>query len=54
VDAARCELAAAFIDDLRRIDAQLRETRTKLTLAVQASGTSLTGLSGVARSSPRP
>jgi transposase len=27
VAAARCELAAAFIDDLRRIDGQLRETR---------------------------
>ena len=47
VAAARCELAAAFIDDLRRIDAQLHETRKKLTTAVQAAGTSLTGLSGV-------
>jgi hypothetical protein len=26
VAAARCELAAAFLDDLRRIDAQIRET----------------------------
>ncbi len=47
VDAARCELAAAFLGDLQRIDAQLRETRKKLTAAVQASGTSLTGLFGV-------
>jgi transposase len=47
VDAARCELAAAFVGDLRSIDAQLRETRKKLTTAVQATGTSLTGLSGV-------
>jgi hypothetical protein len=47
VDAARCELAADFLDDLQRIDAQLRETRKKLTTAVQASGTSLTGLFGV-------
>ena len=47
VDAARCELAAGFLDDLQRIDAQLRETRKKLTTAVQASGTSLTGLFGV-------
>jgi transposase len=47
VDAARCELAAAFLDDLRRIDAQLRQTRKKLTTAVQATGTSLTGLFGV-------
>jgi transposase len=47
VDAARCELAAAFIEDLRRIDAQLRQTRKTLTTAVQATGTSLTGLFGV-------
>jgi len=47
VAAARCELAVAFIDDLRGIDARIRETRTKLTAAVQAAGTSLTGLFGV-------
>jgi hypothetical protein len=47
VDTARCELAAAFLEDLRRIDAQLRETRKTLTTAVQAAGTSLTGLFGV-------
>jgi transposase len=47
VEAARCELAADFLDDLRRIDAQLRQTRKKLAAAVQASGTSLTGLFGV-------
>jgi transposase len=47
VDAARCELAAAFLEDLQRIDAQLRETRKKLTVCVQASGTSLTSLFGV-------
>ena len=47
VDAARCELAAAFIEDLRRIDAQLRATRKTLTTAVQAAGTSLTTLFGV-------
>jgi transposase len=39
--------AAAFLDDLRRIDAQIRETRKKLAAAVQAAGTSLTGLFGV-------
>src|SRR5882762_3171232 len=27
VEAARCELAAAFLDDLRRIDTRIRETR---------------------------
>jgi transposase len=47
VDAARRELAMAFIDDLRRIDAQLRDTRNRLAVAVRASGTSLTGLFGV-------
>jgi transposase len=47
VAAARCELAAALLEDLRRIDGQLRETRKKLDAAVRASGTSLTGLFGV-------
>jgi transposase len=47
VAAARCELAAALIEDLRRIDGQLRETRKKPGTAVRASGTSLTGLFGV-------
>jgi len=47
VAAARCELAADFLEDLRRIDAQLRETRKKLATAVQAAGTCLTGLFGV-------
>jgi transposase len=47
VAAARRELAAALVEDLRRIDGQLRETREKLDTAVRASGTSLTGLFGV-------
>jgi transposase len=47
VAAARCELAAAFPDDLRRIEAQIRETRKKLAVAVQATSTSLTRLFGV-------
>jgi transposase len=47
VTAARCELAAALIADLRRTGAQLRDTRSKLATAVRASGTSLTGLFGV-------
>src|SRR5215469_284641 len=46
VEAARCELAAAFLDDLRRIDAQLLESKKKLTAAVAASGTSLTQIFG--------
>ena len=47
VQRARCELAVAYLDDLRRIDAQMRETRKKLAAAVAAAGTSLTGLFGV-------
>ena len=47
VEAARAELAAAFLEDLRSVDARIRETRTKLAAAVQAAGTSLTGLFGV-------
>jgi transposase len=47
VDAARCELAAAFLGDLRRIDEQRRETGKKIKTAVQATGTTLTGLYGV-------
>jgi transposase len=47
VEAARGELAAAFLEDLRGIDARIRETRKRLARAVQAAGTSLTGLFGV-------
>ena len=47
VAAARCELAAAFVEDLRGVDARIRETRKKLAAAVAATGTSLTGLFGV-------
>ena len=47
VAAARCELAAEFLDDLRRIDAQLRDTRKKLAAAVRASGTTVTEVFGV-------
>jgi transposase len=47
VATARCELAAEFLTDLRRRDAQLRDTNKKLAAAVRASGTSLTGLFGV-------
>src|SRR5215471_2529062 len=44
---ARCELAAEFLADIRRLDAQLRDTHKKLAAAVKASGTSLTGIFGV-------
>ena len=47
VAAARRELAAQFTADLRGIDAQMRDTKKKLTVAVRAAGTSLTGLFGV-------
>jgi transposase len=47
VAAARCELAAAFLEDLRSIDARIRETRKTLAVTVQATGTSLTALYGV-------
>ena len=44
---ARAELAAEFLEDMRRLDVQLRGARTKLAAAVKVSGTSLTALSGV-------
>jgi transposase len=44
---ARHELAGEFLAGLRRIDAQLRDTRKKAATAVRASGTTLTELSGV-------
>jgi transposase len=47
VGAARCELAAEFLDDLRRIDAQMRDTRKRLNAAVRASGTTTTEIFGV-------
>ena len=43
---ARRELAAEF-PGLRRLDGQIRDTRNKLAAAVQASGTTLTGIFGV-------
>jgi transposase len=39
--------AAEFLDDLRRIDAQMRGTRQKLTTAVRATGTTTTEIFGV-------
>jgi transposase len=44
---ARCELAAEFLTDIRRLDSQLRDTHKKLAAAVRVSGTSLTGIFGV-------
>ena len=45
--AARCELAAEFLADLRRLDAQRRDTRTKLAAGVRESGTTLTQIFSV-------
>ena len=44
---ARAELAAEFLAHLRRLDAQLRDTRKKLAAAVRAFGTTVTQLFGV-------
>src|SRR4029450_6735253 len=40
---ARCELAAEFLTDIRRLDAQLRDTHKKLAAAGPASGARPTG-----------
>jgi transposase len=47
VAAARWELAAQHAEDLRDIDARIRQTRGKIDTAVRAAGTSLTGIFGV-------
>jgi transposase len=44
---ARHQVASDFTADLRHLDAQLRESKAKLTAAVAASGTSLTQIFGV-------
>jgi transposase len=47
VQQARAELAADLVEDLRRADEQLRETKKRLAAAVQATGTPLTEIFGV-------
>jgi transposase len=44
---ARSELAAGLLDDIRHLDAQRREIKKKLAVAVKTSGTSLTEIFGV-------
>jgi len=44
---ARWELASDFLEDLRRIDAQLSQVKKKLAATVKASGTTLTEVFGV-------
>ncbi len=47
VAAARHQLAAEHAADLRQLDDKLRDTRRKISAAVRASGSTLTGLFGV-------
>jgi transposase len=47
VQATRWELAAELTEDLRAVDARIRETRKKTAAAVRAAATCLTGLFGV-------
>jgi len=47
VEAARWQLAGDFLEDLRRLDEQMKQTKKKLTAAVKASGTTLTEVFGV-------
>ena len=46
VASARHQLAEAFIDDLRRIDEQLRDTKKRIATAVTASKTTVTEIFG--------
>jgi transposase len=50
---SRCELAAQLVEDLRRLDQQLRDTRKRLAAAVTASGTTQTEVFGVGPVEPR-
>jgi transposase len=47
VAAARVELATELLDDLRRLDTQVKESRKRLGLVVKASGTTTTDVFGV-------
>ncbi len=47
VQRARHDLALEFLDDLRRIDGQMRDTKKRLQEAVAASGTTTTEIFGV-------
>jgi len=46
-DAARVQLAGEILEDLRRVDEQLRDVHKRLTALVLASKTSVTGIFGV-------
>jgi transposase len=47
VQQMRFDLALELLDDVRRLDAQLKESHRRIGVAIKASGTSLTGLYGV-------
>src|ERR1700758_3728523 len=47
VETARWQLASDFLEDLRRLDEQMKQTKKKLAAAVKASGTTLTEVFGV-------
>jgi transposase len=47
VETARWQLASDFLQDLRRLDEQMKQTKKKLAAAVKASGTTLTEIFGV-------
>ena len=47
VEQARHELALELLDDVRRLDAQLKASHRRIRIAVRASGTSLTELFGI-------
>ena len=43
----RCDLALELLDDIRRLDAQTKESHRRIRVAVKASGTTLTDVYGV-------
>jgi transposase len=47
IETARYELALEFVEDLRRIDAQMRDTKKRIAAVVAASETTTTELFGV-------
>ena len=47
VEQARHDLAVELLDDVRRLDAQLKESHRRIRVAVKASGTALTEIFGV-------
>jgi transposase len=46
-ETARWQLASDFLEDLRRLDEQMKQAKKKLAAAVKASGTTLTEIFGV-------